>query len=156
MQTEVLRVLRPEARLWRRHRELRRTGDYDEARQLERQAISRDIRYLRAALNNPNAYVSCRERGTILHLGLTTVSLYAPVERFPLASLAVRLGTPLIDCRPIRDIVAFANLPKVTMDGRIDAKPWTSTCRVSLLTYLDAAERLGARIVKDPRADRAT
>ena len=59
MQTEVLRVLRAEARSWWRHRELRRTGDYDQARQLERQAVSRDIEYLRAALNNPNAYVSC-------------------------------------------------------------------------------------------------
>lgn len=156
MQTEVLRVLRAEARSWWRHRELRRTGDHDQARQLERQAVSRDIGYLRAALNNPNTYVSCGGGGTILHLGLTTVSLYAPVERFPLASLAVRLGTPLIDCRPVRDIIALANLPKVTMDGQIDPEPRTSSSRISLLTYLDAAERLGARIVNDPRSGRAT
>lgn len=156
MQTEVLRVLRAEARSWWRYRELRRTGDLDEAHRLERQTISRDIGYLRAALNNPNAYVSCGGGGTILHLGLTTVSLYAPVERFPLASLAVWLGTPLIDCRPVRDIIAFANLPKVTMDGQIDPEPWTSSSQVSLLIYLDAAERLGARIVNDPRAGHAT
>ena len=156
MQTEVLRVLRTEAQSWWRHRELRRTGDIDEARRLERQTISRDIGYLRAALNNPHAYVSCGGGGTILHLDQTTVSLYAPVERFPLASLAVRLGTPLIDCRPVRDIIDFANLPKVTMDGQIDPEPWTSSSRVPLLTYIDAAERLGARIVNDPRADRAT
>ena len=151
MQTEVLRVLRAEARSWWRHRELRRTGDFDEARRLERQTIRRDLGYLRAAINNPNAYVSCGGGGTILHLGLTTVSLYAPVERFPLASLAVRLGTPLIDIRHIGDIIAFANMPKVTMDGQIDPEPWTSSSRISLLTYLDAAERLGARIVNDPR-----
>ena len=156
MQTKVLRVLRAEARSWWRHRELRRTGDLDAALRLERQTIRRDIGYLRAALNNPNAYVSCGGGGTILHLGLTTVSLYAPVERFPLASLAVRLGTPLIDCRPVRDIIAFANLPKVTMDGEIDPEPWTASSRIPLLTYLDAAERLGARIVNDPLADRAT
>ena len=108
------------------------------------------------ALNNPNAYVSCGGGGTILHLGLTTVSLYAPVERFPLANLAVRLGTPLIDCRTVRDIIAFANLPKVTMDGQIDREPWTASSRISLLTYFDTAERLGARIVNDPRAGRAT
>ena len=156
MQTEVLRVLRAEARSWWRHRELRKTGGLDEARRLERKTILRDLGYLRAAINNPNAYVSCGGGGTILHLGLTTVSLYAPVERFPLASLAVRLGTPLIDCRPVRDIIDFANLPKVTMDGQIDPEPWTSSSRVSLLTYVDAAERLGARIVNDPRADRAT
>ena len=155
MQTEVLRVLRAEARSWWQHRELRRTGDFDEARRLERQTIRRDLGYLRAAINNPTAYVSCGEGGTILHLGLTTVSLYAPVERFPLASLAVRLGTPLIDCRPVRDIIAFANLPKVTMDGQIDPEPWTSSSRISLLTYLDAAERLGARVVNDPRAGHA-
>ena len=156
MQTKVLRVLRAEARSWWRHRELRRTGDLDEARRLERKTISRDIGYLRAAINNPNAYVSCGGGGTILHLGLTTVSLYAPVERFPLASLAVRLGTPLIDCRPVRDIVALANLPRVTLDGRIDPEPWTSSSRVSLSANIDAAERLGARIVNDPRAGHAT
>ena len=156
MQTEVLRVLRAEARSWWRHRALRRTGDLNAAHRLERQTVRSDIGYLCAALNNPNAYVSCGGGGTILHLGLTTVSLYTPVERFPLASLAVRLGTPLIDCRPVRDIVAFANLPKVTMDGQIDPEPWTSSSRISLLTYIDATERLGARIVNDPRADRAT
>ncbi len=156
MQTEVLRVLRADAQSWWRHRELRRSGYLDEARRLERQTIRRDIGYLRAAIDNPNAYVSCGGGGTILHLGLTTVSLYAPVERFPIASLAIQLGTPLIDCRPIHDITAFANLPKVTMDGALDPEPWTSSSRVSLLTYLDAIERLGARIVNDPRVDRAT
>ena len=156
MQTEVLRELRAEARSWWRHRELRKTGDLNEALRLERQTIRCDIGYLRTALNNPNAYVSCGGGGTILHLGRTTVSLYAPVERFPLASLAVRLGTPLIDGRPVRNNIAFANLPKVTMDGQIDPEPWTSSSRVSLLTYIDAAERLGARIVNDPRAGCAT
>ena len=156
MQTKVLRVLRAEARSWWRHRELRRTGDLDAAHRLERQTISRDIGYLRTALSNPNAYVSCGGGGTILHLGLTTVSFYAPVERFPLASLVVRFGTPLINTRPVRDIVAFANLPKVSMDGQIDPEPWISSSQVSLLTYLDAAERLGARIVNDPRIKHAT
>ena len=156
MRTKVLRVLRAEARSWWRHRELRRSGDLDEARRLERITIRRDLGYLRKALSNPNAYVSCGGGGTILHLGLTTVSLYAPVERFPLVSLAIRLGTPLIDCRLVHDIIAFANLPKVTMDGVSDPEPWTSSSRVSLLTYLDAAERLGARILNDPRTDRAT
>jgi hypothetical protein len=156
MQTEVLRVLRAETRSWWRHRKLRKSGELEEARRLERTTIRRDIAYLRKALSNPNAYVSCGGGGTILHLGLTTVSLYAPVERFPLASLAVRLGTPLIDCRPVRDIIAFANLPRVTMDGEVDPEPWTSSSRVSLLTYLDAAERLGARIINDPRINRAT
>lgn len=156
MQTEVLRVLRTEAQSWWRHRELRRTGDIDEACRLERQTILRDLGYLRTAINNPNAYVSCGGGGTILHLGLTTVSLYAPVERFPLASLAVRLGTPLIDCRPVSDIITLANLPKVTMDGTVDPEPWTSSSRIPLLTYLDLSERLGARIVNDPRAGCAT
>lgn len=152
MQVEVLRA---DAKSWSRHRELRRSGYLDEARRLERQTIRRDIGYLRKALNNPNAYVSCSGEGTILHLGPTTVSLYAPVDRFPLASLAVRHGTPLIDCHPVRDIIAFANLPKVTMDGAVDPEPWTSSTRVSLLTYIDAAERLGARIINDPRINHA-
>ena len=88
MQTEVLRMLRAEARSWWRHRELRRNDGLDEARRLERQTILRDLGYLRTAINNPNAYVSCGEGGTILHVGLTTVSLYAPVERFTLADPA--------------------------------------------------------------------
>ncbi len=90
-------MLRSEAHSWWRHRELRSSGDLDEARRQERQTIRRDLGYLRKALNNPNAYVSCGGGGTILHLGLKTFSLYAPVERFPLASLAIRLGTPLIE-----------------------------------------------------------
>lgn len=156
MQTEILRVLRAEARSWWRHRELRRSGDLDEARRLERQSIRRDVAYLRAALNNANAYVSCGGGGAILHLGLKTGALYAPVERFSLASLAIRLGTPLIDCRSVRDIIVFANLPKVTMNGAVDPEPWTSSSRIPLLAYLDAAERLGARLVNDPRTDRST
>ncbi|MFT6092027.1 hypothetical protein [Sulfitobacter sp.] len=156
MQTEVLRVLRAEARSWWRHRALRRIGGLDEGLRLERKTVRNDIGYLRAAFSNPNAYVSCGGGGTILHLELTTVSLYASVERFPLASLAVRLGTPLIDCRPVRDIIAFANLPKVTMDGTVDPEPWTSSNQITLLTYLDLVERLGARIVNDPRAGCAT
>ena len=102
VQTEILQVLCTDAQSWWRHRELRRTGNVDEAHHLERQTVSRDVGYLRAAPENPNAYVSCSGRGTILHLALTKVSLYAPVERFPLASLAIRLITHLIDCRPMR------------------------------------------------------
>ncbi len=94
--------------------------------------------------------------GTILHLGLTSVSLYAPIERFPLVSLAVQLGTPLIDSRTVHDVIAFANLPRVTMDGEIDPEPLTFSSRVPLAPYLDAAERLGARILNDPRIDHAT
>ncbi|MEP5732424.1 MAG: hypothetical protein ABJL67_23995 [Sulfitobacter sp.] len=88
MQTEVLRVLRAEAWSWWRHRKLRRTGDLDAALRVERQTILRDLGYLRAAINNPNAYVSCGGGGTILHLGLTTVSLYARAERVVSVSLA--------------------------------------------------------------------
>jgi len=69
MQTKVLRVLRAEARSWWRHRELRRTGDLDAALQLERQTIRRDIGYLRVALNNPNAYVSCGGGGPFFTSG---------------------------------------------------------------------------------------
>ncbi len=63
MQTEVLRVLRAEARSWWRHRALRRSGEFEEAHRLERITIRRDLAYLRAALSNPNAYVSCGGEG---------------------------------------------------------------------------------------------
>jgi hypothetical protein len=156
MNIEVLRMLRADAAAWWRYRELRRSGNVEEAKRRERASIRRDLGYLRTALSNPSAYVSCSGGGTILHLGLTTVSLYAPVERFPLAYIAVRLGVPMVDIRPVKNVITLANLPRITMDGQIDPEPWTSSSRISLLTYIDAAERLGARIVNDPRAGRAT
>jgi hypothetical protein len=109
---------------------------------LERASIRPDLGYLRKALSNPNAYVSCGGGGTILHLGLTTVSLYAPVERFPLATMAVQLGAPLVDKRHFDDVIA--------------PERWLTLSQVPLITYLDAAERLGARIANDLRVDRAT
>lgn len=66
----------------------------------------------------PNAHVICGEGGTIIHLGWTTVLTLAPIERFPMASLAVARGTPFIDIRPVADVIAFANLPRVTRDDR--------------------------------------
>jgi hypothetical protein len=69
--------------------------------------------------------------------------------------LAVQFGTPLIDSHPVQDIIGFVYLPRVTMNGEIDPEPWTSSSRISLLTYLDAAERLGARIINDPRINHA-
>ncbi|MEP6146242.1 MAG: hypothetical protein ABJ201_02425, partial [Nisaea sp.] len=47
MQTGVLRVLRATAASWWRHRKLRRTGETELARQLERKAVLRDLGYLR-------------------------------------------------------------------------------------------------------------
>jgi hypothetical protein len=155
MDTRILRVLRAEAAGWWRHRALRRSGDLDAARRLERDTIRRDLGYLRTALGTPNGYVSCGAVGTILHLGLTTVSTYAPIERFPLAALAVELGTPFVDTRPVADVISLANLPRVMIDGLPDPDPRGPRRRVPLATYLDLAERLGARIINDPRRTRA-
>jgi hypothetical protein len=100
----------------------------------------------------PNAHVICGEGGTFIHLGWTTVSTLAPIERFPLAALAVARGTPFIDIRPISDVIAFANLPRVTRDGSVDPEPWGPGRSVSLTTYIDMVEGLGARIANDPRS----
>ena len=151
MQTGVLRVLRATAASWWRHRELRRAGQTGLARKLERKAVLRDLGYLRQAASLPNAHVICGEGGTFIHLGWTTVSSFAPTERFPLAALAVALGTPFIDIRPVSDAIAFANLPRVTRDGTVDPEPWGSGSYVSLTNYIDMAEELGARIANDPR-----
>lgn len=151
MQTGVLRVLRATAASWWRHKELRRTGQAVLTRRLERATIRRDLEHLRLAITLPNAHVICGEGGTFLHLGWTTVSTYASIERFPLAALATALGTPFIDIRPVTDSVAFANLPRVTRDGSVDPEPWGPDSRVPLSAYLDLVERLGARIVNDPR-----
>ena len=156
MQTGVLRVLRATAAAWWRHKDLRRTGQTELARQLERKAILRDLGYLRQAETLPNAHVICGDGGKFIHLGWTTVSTLAPIELFPLAGLAIARGTPFIDIRPIADVIAFANQPRVTRDGSFNPKPWGPDSSVSLTTYIDMVEELGARIVNDPRPSRST
>ena len=79
------------------------------------------------------------------------MSTFAPIERFPLAALAGARGTPFIDIRPVTDVIAFANLPRVARDGSDDSEPWGSGTSVSLTDYIDMVEGLGARIVNDPR-----
>jgi hypothetical protein len=153
MQTGVLRVLRATAASWWRHRELRRAG---QTGQFERKAVLRDLGYLKQAASLPNAHVICGAGGTFLHLGWTTVSSFAPIERFPLATLAVARGTPFIDIRPVTDVIAFANLPRVARDGSVDPDLSGAGRPVSLTDYIDTVERLGARIVNDPRARQST
>ena len=152
MQTGVLRVLRATAASWWRHKELRRNGETELARQLERKAVLRDLGYLKQAALFPSAHVICGEGGTFIHLGWTTVSTFAPIERFPVATLAVARGTPFIDIRPVTDVIAFANFPRVTRDGSIDPEPCGPGWSVSLTTYIDRVEALGARIANDPRS----
>ncbi|MEL6465691.1 MAG: hypothetical protein AAFQ58_12055 [Pseudomonadota bacterium] len=154
MQTGVLRVLRATAASWWRHKELRGTGQVDLARRLERETILRDLGYLRLATALPNAHVVCDGGGTFIHLGWTTVSTYAPVERFPLAALAVALGVPFIDVRPVADVIALAKVPRVVRGpSDEDASSYNST-RVPLEDYLDLVEPLGALITNDPRKQR--
>ncbi|MCZ4259125.1 hypothetical protein O4H53_26590 [Sulfitobacter sp. G21635-S1] len=156
MQTGVLRVLRAIAASWWRHKELRRTGQSAQARQIERETVLRDLGYLRQAATLPNAHVICGDGGTFIHLGWTTVSTFAPIERFPLAALAVARGTPFIDIRSVTDVTAFANLPCVARDGSVDPDPCGPGRSVSLTTYIDLVEALGARIANDPRPRQST
>jgi hypothetical protein len=156
MQTGVLRVLRATAASWWRHKELRRTGQSAQARRLECETVLRDLGYLKQAASLPNAHVICGEGGTFIHLGWTTVSTFAPIERFPLAALAVAQGTPFIDIRPISDVIAFANLPRVTRNGSVNPEHSGADRRVSLTTYIDMVEELGASITNDPRPCRST
>ena len=156
MQTGVLRELRATAASWWRHKELRRTGQTGQAQRLDRETVLRDLGYLRHAATLPNAHVICGEGGTFLHLGWTTVSTFAPIERFLLATLAVARGTPFIDIRPVTDVIAFANLPRVTRDGSDKPEPWGPARSVLLTTYVDKVEKLGAGIANDPRTRRST
>ncbi|GLT12889.1 hypothetical protein GCM10007928_51220 [Sulfitobacter porphyrae] len=156
MQSGVLRVLRATAASWWRHRELRRTGQTALAQRLERQTVLRDLGYLRQAASLPSAHVICGEGGTFLHLGWTTVSTFAPIERFPLAALAVARGTPFIDIRPVTDVTAFTSLPRVARGGSVDADHSGAGQSVSLTTYIDMVEQLGAKISNDPRPRQST
>ncbi|WP_323804459.1 hypothetical protein [Sulfitobacter litoralis] len=142
MRTGVLRVLRATAASWWRHKELRQT-------------VLRDLGYLKQAASLPNTHVICGEGGTFIHLGWTTVSSFAPIERFPLAALAVARGTPFIDIRPITDVISFANLPRVARDGSIDPELCGPSGSVSLTAYINMVEKLGARIANDPRLRRS-
>ena len=156
MQTGVLRVLRTTAASWWRHKELRRAGRLELARQLERETVLRDLGYLRQAATLPDAHVICGEGGTFIHLGWTTVSTFAPIERFPLAALAVARGTPFIDIRPVTDVIAFAKLPRVMRDGSVDPDHSGAGRSVSLTTYINMVEELGAKIANDPRPHQST
>jgi len=151
-----LRVLRATAASWWRHKELHRTGKSVLAQRLERETVLRDLGYLLQAASLPDAHVICADGGTFIHLGWTTVSTFAPIERFPLATLAVARGTPFIDIRPVTDVSAFANLPRVMRDGSVDPDLSGSGRSVSLTTYIDMVEKLGARIANDPRTRRST
>lgn len=155
MQTGVLRVLRATAASWWRHRELRRTGEMEQARRLERQTVLRNLGYLKQAASLPNAHVICGEGGTFIHLGWTTMSSFAPIERFPLAALAVARGTPFIDIRPVTDVIAFTSLQRVARGGPVDADHSGAGQSVSLTTYIDMVEALGAGIANDPRPCRS-
>jgi hypothetical protein len=84
------------------------------------------------------------------------VSTYAPIECFPLAALAVARGTPFIDIRPVTDVIAFANLPRVARARSVDLDRSDASRSVSLTTYIDMVEKLGARIANDPRARQST
>ncbi|GFE67234.1 hypothetical protein [Litoreibacter roseus] len=154
MQTGILRVLRATAASWWRRKELRRTGQVDLARSLERETIRRDLGYLRLAKTLPNAHIVCGAGGTFIHLGWTTVSTYAPVERFPLAALAIALGTPFIDIRAVSDVIALAKLPCVVRGPSDEDASGHSLTRVPLATYLNLIEPLGALITNDPRNQR--
>ncbi|MEP4463406.1 hypothetical protein [Roseibium sp.] len=143
-------MLRATAASWWRHKELRQTGQTGQAQQLERETVQRDLGYLKQAALLPNAHVICGEGGTSIHLGWTTVSTLAPIERFPLATLAVARGTPFIT-----DVIAFANLPRVARDGSDDPELWGPGRSVSLTTYIEMVEKLGARILNDPRFHRS-
>ena len=143
-------VLRATAASWWRHKELRRSGQTGQAQRLKRQTVLRDLGYLKQAASLPNAHVICGAGGTFFHLGWTTVSTFAPIERFPLAALAVARGTPFIDIRTVTDVIAFANLPRVAQDGSVDPEPWGPGESVSLTTYIDMVKGLGARILNDP------
>jgi hypothetical protein len=72
---------------------LRRTGQTGQAQRQERETGLRDLGYLLQAASLPDAHVTCGEGGTFINLSLTTVSSFAPIERFPLAALAVARGT---------------------------------------------------------------
>jgi len=73
-----------------------------------------------------------------------------------LATLAVARGTPFIDIRPITDVIAFANLPRVTRDGSVDPDPSSPSTSVPLTTYIDMVAALGAKVANDPRSRQST
>lgn len=122
MQTGVLCVLRATAASWWRHKELRRTGQTGQALQLERETVLRDLGYLKQAASLPNAHVICGEGGTFLHLGWTTVSTFAPIERFPWPLLRSHEGRPS----------SISDPSPMSLPSR-DCRGWRGTDRSTLI-----------------------
>ena len=83
------------------------------------------------------------------------MSTFAPIERFPVATLAVARGTPFIDIRPVTDVIAFATLPRVARGGSVDSDHSGAGRSVSLTTYIDMVEKFDASITNDPRPRRS-
>ena len=120
------------------------------------EAVWRELGYREEAASGPNGCGVWGEGGAFIRFGWTTVSTLAPIERFPLATRAVARGTTFIDIRPVTDVIAFANLPRVARDGSVDPEPWGTGKSVPLTTYLDMVEALGGRIANDPRPRQST
>jgi hypothetical protein len=77
------------------------------------------------------------------------VSTFAPIERFPLATLAVARGTPFIDIRPVTYIIAFANLPRVAQADICAAwsrKPGQGSCILSVAFMAGSAGKRRKRV----------
>ena len=129
MQTGVLRVLRATAASWWQHKELRRAGQTGQAQRRERETVLRDLGYLKQAASLSNAHVICGEGGTFIHLGWTTVSTLAPVERFALATLRSHearrssISGPSPMSSPSRTCRGWRGTDRSTLTLRVPASP---------------------------------
>ena len=154
MNAWILRCLRAETRAWWAHMALRERGEVAEAASRERQSIRSDLDTLRKTIATPGAYVSAGIGGTTIHYARgCTLRSYSPLERFAIAQVLVRIGTPLIDTRSVEQTHRLVTLPMVAVGHDPDPEPWGGFCYAPLPVYAACAAALGARTENIALAD---
>src|SRR5690606_14939154 len=72
------------------------------------------------------------------------------LDRVAISGLAMDRAVSPAQPAAVTDVIAFANLPRVARDRSVDPDSSGPGKSVSLTTYIDMVEALGARIANDP------
>ena len=123
---KLYRILNWDARRWWYHVELRRQGQFAEARRRERRSIRNTLADLREALKG-GGYLAIGRGGWTLYISDNRrVEHYGGIAE-PTPQACLHLGIPILDSTTIPDdrLVDLIRLPMVGIQRR-DARPWGS------------------------------
>lgn len=155
MKADLLRYLRTETAKWWTHKALRDAGRFEEARDLERSCIRRDVEMMRKAIADPNAYISIGRGGA--HLEYSTPNACGSRDRTSCQGYSVdhvkaippllALGMKAIDTRPVKNPFDLLPLPMIAVDREPDTGKIGALSYVSFNDYAKRARALGACII---------